>query len=70
MKRPCEDRENEREKKTVALLFFSDLLRRRSTSFCVLCFLFRKPQKTSPQGPQYVVTNFNIFVCTVCSGVQ
>jgi hypothetical protein len=22
------------------------------------------------QGPQYVVTDFNIFVCTVCSGVQ
>lgn len=23
-----------------------------------------------PQGPQYVVSNFNVFVCTVCSGVQ
>lgn len=22
------------------------------------------------QGPQYVVTDFNVFVCTVCSGVQ
>ena len=22
------------------------------------------------QGPQYIVTDFNIFVCTVCSGVQ
>lgn len=23
-----------------------------------------------PQGPQYVVSNYNVFVCTVCSGVQ
>jgi predicted transcriptional regulator len=22
------------------------------------------------QGPQYVVSSFNVFVCTVCSGVQ
>lgn len=22
------------------------------------------------QGPQYAITDFNIFVCTVCSGVQ
>jgi len=28
------------------------------------------PSPSRPQGPQYVVTDFNIFVCAVCSGVQ
>ena len=41
--------------------------------FLLLLFFFQKKKKKKPhhhQGPQYVVTNFNIFVCTVCSGVQ
>ena len=28
------------------------------------------PRRRLPQGPQYVVCSFNVFVCTVCSGVQ
>lgn len=41
----------------------------RLQPFFVFPCLCSKTKKT-PQGPQYVVTNFNIFVCTVCSGVQ
>lgn len=29
-----------------------------------------RPLPSCLQGPQYVVSSFNVFVCTVCSGVQ
>jgi len=60
-----------KKKKTIALFFFQ-------RSRALLAFLlpstssspFSSLSKIKNQGPQYVVTNFNIFVCTVCSGVQ
>lgn len=71
-------REASREReKTIALVSLLSLV--SSATSCAVLSLFL-PSTSSfssrcsylciKQGPQYVVTNFNIFVCTVCSGVQ
>ena len=62
--RPSKSLRGESEKEKGA---FYSLLQRPPASAQPLLLL---QTKNPPQGPQYVVTDFSIFVCTVCSGVQ